>query len=41
MQDDVYDECGIDYQTKCQDLREDYEIEKKRTESLRGDMLKY
>jgi hypothetical protein len=24
----VYDECGIDYQTKCQDLRIDYENEK-------------
>lgn len=28
IQDDVYDECGIDYQTKCQELKVDYDNEK-------------
>ena len=37
----VYDECGIDYQTKCEDLKVDYDNEKLRTENLQSDMLKY
>ena len=37
----MYDECGIDYQTKCEDLKVDYDNEKLRTENLQSDMLKY
>jgi hypothetical protein len=37
----VYDECGIDYETKVEKLQIDFKQEKQRTENLRADMLKY
>lgn len=40
VQDEVYDECGVDYRTKCEDEEQKYREEQDETAYMRDLMLK-